>query len=246
MNSVRGDRGIIRPPPAHAQGLLNLDSTPRPPSDLAAMQADAETVRAYLVELRGGAPFLSGADSRLLIAWLEAGVPVAIILSALDAAAERRRKRRGKGKPARSRLTLSACRSAIDKLSLAPTAPQSSGLSSWIAELRDMRVPPEMMEARRTIVEDIAAIRSTDPDTAAREAIEACRRFQATAWTLAKVEVEAIESAARIQLAALEKILDKAAFEAAVEEVVRDTIHARFPLVSAKVVWDRLTSGEKL
>ena len=43
---------------------------------------------------------------------------------------------------------------------------------------------------------------------------------------------------------ALERILDAGAFSAAIEEGARDMVHARTPLVSAKVVWDRLTDGE--
>ena len=41
------------------------------------MEANAEEVRAYLVAVRGGAPFLSAADGRLLIHWLEQGFSVA-------------------------------------------------------------------------------------------------------------------------------------------------------------------------
>ncbi len=221
-----------------------MQSYGNPSADLARLEEDAETVRAYLVELRGGAPFLSGADSRLLVRWLEQGISVAVILSVLDAAAQRRRKRRGKGKPARSRLTLSACRSAIEKCAAAPTVPKSAGLEEWLSELRHMGASPALSAAKDKLLEEVGAIPSGDPDMVARAAIDACRGFQAAAWDAAEPEITELQDEARAQIQALEKVLDPRAFQAAVEEVARDMVHARFPLVSAKVVWDRLTRGE--
>ena len=52
--------------------------------DLERLAEEAEEVRAYLVNLRGGAPFLSGADSQLLDGWLTDGVPVAVIMASMD------------------------------------------------------------------------------------------------------------------------------------------------------------------
>lgn len=76
------------------------------PSGAAESGADAladaaEEVRAWLVTARGGAPFLSGADGRLLVSWLEAGVSVADLLRAIDETARHRRAKR-----ARSPFTL--------------------------------------------------------------------------------------------------------------------------------------------
>ena len=74
------------------------------PLDATTLAAMAEEVRAYVVATRGGAPFLSAADGRLLVGWLESGISVARILAAVDEVAEKRRKKRSRG-----RLTLSAC-----------------------------------------------------------------------------------------------------------------------------------------
>lgn len=57
-------------------------------------QQAAERVRHHLVVLRGGAPFLSSEDARLLLEWLDEGVAVARILEGLERAAVRRRERR--------------------------------------------------------------------------------------------------------------------------------------------------------
>ncbi len=51
-------------------------------------EQDAEIVRAYLVELRGGAPFLSSRDGRLLLVWMDSDVPVALICQALEELSE--------------------------------------------------------------------------------------------------------------------------------------------------------------
>jgi len=73
------------------------------------LAAQAEEVRTYVVSVRGGAPFLSAADGRLLVMWLEDGITVARILAAVDQVAEKRRKKRTRG-----RLSLSACRRVVE------------------------------------------------------------------------------------------------------------------------------------
>ena len=82
----------------------------------------AEEIRAYLVEARGGAPFLSAADAQLLLDWLDACVPVPLILASIDRVAARRRKKR-----VRSRLTLSACRGEVNKALKRQAARDPSG-----------------------------------------------------------------------------------------------------------------------
>ena len=57
-------------------------------------QEAAEQVRAHLVMVRGGAPFLSPIDSKLLVEWLDSSVPVDVILTAIEEVASRRSKSR--------------------------------------------------------------------------------------------------------------------------------------------------------
>src|SRR5690606_32445689 len=70
-----------------------------------AWRRGAGEVRAHLVMLRGGAPFLSPADTLQLVRWFEDGVPVGAILHALDLAWEARRR-----KPSRVPLGLRQAR----------------------------------------------------------------------------------------------------------------------------------------
>jgi hypothetical protein len=57
-------------------------------------QEAAERIRAHLVSLRGGAPFLSPTDTALLVRWLDQGVPVSRILHGVEQAATQRRAQR--------------------------------------------------------------------------------------------------------------------------------------------------------
>jgi len=219
----------------------------------------AEEVRAYLVALRGGAPFLSGADGRLLIEWLEGGVTVPVILAALDRAAERRRKRK-----AHARLSLNACRGEVKKASAhaLPTPSPAAGPRAWpaldglAAEIRAMPVDPSLEAARATLAAVLSGLAQgrdaegaalpADPsgERVARLAIAACRSFQEAAWEAGAESLRAAQLAAALaQLAGLKDVLSESALAAAAEEVARDAVRGRTPLVSARVVWDRLVGG---
>jgi len=208
----------------------------------------AEAVRAYLVAVRGGAPFLSAADGRLLVKWIEQGISVARILAAVDEVAEKRRK-----KMTRGRLTLTACRRSIegkkktDPIQTPPehNAPpnQSIDFSDYIVALKNMAVPETLETARLGLIGAIAALsKKADPERAATEAVSACRAFQETAWATAQAEHGALRKQALDELSALTGVLSPEALESAVEEVARDIVRRRFPLVSAREVWDRVST----
>ena len=67
-------------------------------------------MRAHLVGIRGGAPFLSPSDGVLLDDWLDQGVSVSVILCAIERCAESRRKR-----ASRLPITLTAARRHLGK-----------------------------------------------------------------------------------------------------------------------------------
>ena len=239
---------------------------------LEARSEEAEEVRAFLVMLRGGAPFLSGADGRLLVEWLDAGVKPTTILLALEAAAARRMKR-----AARTRLSLSACKGELKRLLtrseaiLPPSAripepaPERSSagapsmawpaLTSLASEIGAMSVPVALSRARDALVSTLeqlglgrgvdGAPLASDPsgEVVARAAIGACRAFHEVAWSAAEGERQDLMDAARRDLSSLAEVLPEEAFLAAAEEVARDRLRARTPLVSASVVWDRLIAG---
>lgn len=222
-----------------------------------------EEVRAFLVALRGGGPFLSGADARLLVEWLDQGVPVSAILAAIEAAADRR-ARRG----VRTRLSLSSCQGELKRrlkklgsaplpaIPAAPTAPGRAwpALAALAEEIRSMPVDPALVSARAALADALATLAQGrdlsgsplgDPsdEQVARQAIRACRAFHEASWREATEEREALLAAARNDLSALADVLSEEALTAAAEEVARDRLRGRTPLVSAVVVWDRLVGG---
>ena len=203
----------------------------------------AEEVRAYVVAARGGAPFLSAADGRLLVRWLETGVSVARILAAVDEVAIKRRKKRARG-----RLTLSSCRRIIEGKKNAPppsnsVQPIADGqLERYAQALTDMPTSPELDSEKDRLVERIRrAMRAGDPEQVAMDAIAAVRAFHESAWSLAASRHPEIREQARAELSALSAVLSAEAFEAAIEEVARDIVRRENPLVSATAVWDRLS-----
>lgn len=202
----------------------------------------AEEVRAYVVAMRGGAPFLSGADGRLLVQWLSQGIPVARILAAVDEVAEKRRKKR-----TRSRLTLTGCKRSIEGTKNKPMPPPSAAVPSskvdlrtYAGELAAMDVDAELAGDRDKLIARIGTL-SGDAEWVATEAVAACRAFQHAAWSKAQSDHGSIRAQAEAELSALKNVLKPDALQAYIDEVARDIVMRRTPLVSAKAVWDRVS-----
>jgi hypothetical protein len=200
-----------------------------------AIAARAEEVRAYLVALRGGAPFLSGPDGRVLVAWLEAGISTAAITAAIDCVAERRRRKRVK-----SRLTLWACRGELDRLRATDAPRRGRGVAGWIADLEAAEFDTVAADARTVLVRSLDELDGDTIDARADRAIAAVRRFHEAVWQVLGEGRAAVEEDARRELGALLDDMEETKARAAIEEVARDLVRARYPLVAAKVAWDRL------
>jgi hypothetical protein len=200
-----------------------------------AIAARAEEVRAYLVALRGGAPFLSGPDGRVLVAWLEAGISTAAITAAIDCVAERRRRKRVK-----SRLTLWACRGELDRIRVADAPRGGGGLAGWIVALETAEFDAASTDARTELVRTLDELDGEADEARADRAIAAVRRFHESVWQALGEGRAAVEDDARRELGALLDGMEEPKARAAIEEVARDLVRARYPLVAAKVAWDRL------
>ena len=106
-----------------------------------------------------------------------------------------------------------------------------------------MIVPENLNLARTTLIKELSNLHlSTDPEHVATAAVAACRRFHEHAWTAADTEHSALRSQALESLSALKNVLNPNALEAAVDEVARDLVRRRYPLVSARSVWDRVSA----
>ncbi len=194
---------------------------------IAHLQEAAEEVRAYLVTLRGGAPFLSPLDGRLLLEWLEADVSVPLILKALDEAAVRRRSRR-----ARSPLRLTSIRRWVSKARALPAARPTGDLSILI-EVLESSPDPLLWQAAREL-DDI----SGEGEALVRGALAVSRRFYERAWT--RADQKALHRQASFEVEELQEGLSEKQWLGLVEEVARDLLRQRYPEMSATNIWDTL------
>ena len=219
---------------------MSAATTPDPTDPMAEA---AEQVRAYLVTLRGGAPFLSSADARLLLGWLDQGVPVPLILGSLDRVAERRRQRRSRG-----RMSLTSARRTVEKawgtpqpgVGLRALGPAAAALDAWldaVAEPGDPAVAGLVTAARDRVAEG-GALEALIADLGA-----ACRRFHAAQWQADPARQEALVLAARGDFASVKDKVSDAVFADLVAEAARGRLRARWPLVSAAELWDRVAES---
>ncbi len=190
-------------------------------------QDDAEQIQAYLVQLRGGGPFLSSYDGRLLLRWMDNEVPVPVVLQALDRAAEKRRRRRVK-----SPLSLRSAETAVKQA-------QAGGLE----------LPaPAGPEPLRELIEDLR--RSGGLEARIAEQLTGTTELQAAMAVLAKglerawaqADRAALKAQAAEELFLLKETCSEAEFERACEEVARDLLRQRHPLLCASAAWDTVSA----
>ena len=202
--------------------------------------------------MRGGAPFLSGADARLLVKWLEKGIPVPLILSCLDQVAAKRRKRRTK-----SRLSLNACKSTVRK-AWAPTDSPSSGtesavpiqtaqgLGAIVDQVRDLTAHcVGDAKALQVLVAQLDTLQpsGSDPDAMQQLALHVLalfRQFHESLWNASGPTQQTLRERAEAELAPMKSALSDRQFQDLTEEIARDHLRARYPIVSAQFVWDTL------
>lgn len=196
---------------------------------MSSQQDAAAEVLAHLVSLRGGAPFLSSTDARLLMGWLNQGVPVPLLLHALEQAAEARRKKR-----LRTPLSLRAAKKAVMKWKgEAPPAPvpvARGALGPLIQALRDSE--------RAAYLPVIQAFEGLEGEREAivGQALQISRGFFERTWE--QGDRVAWMAQAREELTSLEGSVPPPRFAQLVEEVARDLMRQDHPLLSATRIWD--------
>ncbi|MBN1335669.1 MAG: hypothetical protein JXB39_06885 [Deltaproteobacteria bacterium] len=191
----------------------------------------ADRVVEHLCVLRGGGPFLSSVDARLLVGWLNEGVGPGLICTALERVAERRRRRRVKAP-----LALRSCRSEVTRLRAGVSDPR---VPPAVREGASLPVKGDLADLARATLEALDRL-SGGREARAEAAIDLVRRFHAAAWDAASSEHGALRATAAAELATFRQDMDPVEWEASVEEVARDLLRQRFPLLSASAVWDRL------
>jgi hypothetical protein len=194
--------------------------------------AAAEEVRAHLVALRGGAPFLSSADAVALVGWLDDGVPVSAILRALERAADARRKRAIRGP-----LRLVDARRHLGRPTAAPPLPPASAggapFAPIAAALRGLAEP-----GAASLADALASLAGEDADRLVRDALALARVFHEARWArLAEPDRQARLDEASRSLGDVAALLDEAAVLAAAEEIARDTLRRELPMLTAATFW---------
>ena len=208
----------------------------------------AEQVAAYLVNVRGGAMFLSGADVRLLAQWLDEAIPVPAILCAIDKVSAKRRANRVK-----TRLSLNRCKGTLKKL-LYKNAPKEAAesvmatsygeaMAQWSLDIRnEWNEESVLVRAQRSFANrlDHAAKQTWGRDAMAEYIITWINDFQDAAWAeYGSAQMHWIEDA-EMELQHLKRLLTGQRWVEAVEEVARDRMRQFFPLIQAQELWHRL------
>ena len=195
----------------------------------------AEEVRAHLVLVRGGAPFLSPADSRVLVAWLDEGVPVSAILCAVERAAAARRAKR-------SRLPLTLTRAKVHLKAVSSSTPTRSGGTATEHPFEGLS---DALAARGAapLGALLSALDATDTEALVRAAVALARDFLLDEWSaLPMAARERRLDEARASLVALDLGFDDNDLDAAAEELARDDLRRTWPMLEAAQLWNLATA----
>jgi hypothetical protein len=214
----------------------------------------AEEVRAYLVTVRGGAPFLSSSDGQLLVEWLDQGVPIAAVLSAIERTARRRTGRR-----VRTRLTLRACKGEVKKLFGTPESTPGGSphgasasqqlthavLSAEVDRIASLEIPDVARPAHQALVASLRALSTSSgpPDEVMDELSAAVRTFHEALWDSTSALQAKFRAQAQASLAPLEAVVSAKVFSDLIDEQVRQSVRQLVPGVEVAPLWEQLNPG---
>ena len=202
-----------------------------------ALEAAAQTVIDHLCALRGGGLLLSAMDGRLLVEWLDAGVQPALIVTALERVAARRRSRRVKAP-----LSLNSCKGEVKKLRKKCVGGRVSAahLTPPVKEMATTLRGDPLAALAMTALHALDAVQAGVAEERAEAALTIVRQFHREAWDASAAEHNALRAMAAEELVELREKMDAIAWDTALESVARDTLRQRYPMLSAAAVWDRL------
>ena len=84
-----------------------------------------------------------------------------------------------------------------------------------------------------------------DIEICAEKGIQACRTFHEALWKESFEEHEALRLQSETELASLQPLLGLIHWKEMVEEVMRDKIRSRYPLISAQSIWNALNLSHR-
>lgn len=183
---------------------------------------------------------MSSADARLLVRWLDAGVPVPAILAGIERAAEVRRARRS-----RLPLTLGQAKRyiegapAVARAAAAPPPTPGRPFAAVAASLREQVAADPGGVWLAELAVRLDAIEGDDAETVLRAALAEVRWFLEAVWDGLGDEGRAARlAAASAELADLG--LDEADLARAAEALARDDLRRGYPSLTMASLWERL------
>lgn len=199
----------------------------------------AEEIRAHLVCLRGGAPFLSPSDALQLVTWFDQGVTVGAILGALERAHAARRARRSRVPfglaQARRHLGKPLSARPLPLLPVTDTGP----LGPLAALIRSRTAQDPEADALDGLAAALASIGAGPADDLVRAAMMHIRAFRAGLWDRRTAAArEAARGDARRLLGDLLSDVDEGTAAALVEEEAREVVWSPYAWLDAATVWD--------
>ncbi len=205
-------------------------------SDFGPFAADAEAVRAYLVSTRGGAPFLSGADTRLLHGWLSGGVRLGAIVRAIDVVVRKRIASK-----VRAPLSLASCRGEVAKQARRPSLAPRRLVERQPVATDGPPVPDLVASLYARAMAEARALPGGDPESRAEKACMIGRRFYDEAFDL--VDREAWLAAAGEALADNRELYAEGDWGSICEAWARDALRRRYPGLTATRIWEEFACG---
>lgn len=195
----------------------------------------AEEIRAHLVAVRGGGLFLSSADARVLVKWLDAGTSVVAIAAAIERAAEARRAKRSRVPLTLGRAAVHLGKAPYHAVRVATVVPASSHrLGVALAALAGA--------GERDLADELGRIDDEDPDELVRAVLARVRTFLHDRWeVLGADERDRRLASARADLEELE--LSEIETTRLAEEIVRDEIRKAWPMLDTAYLWGLAHGG---
>lgn len=182
---------------------------------------------------------MSPIDSKILLSWLDDGVPVPLIIESIEAVAAKRTKSR-----VTTPLNLNKIKSTVKsqmKRRMAPAkakrknskAPKNFSAPALFLELSLSSNP-----LHRATGEKLIAVHQDD-DNKLNLVLQIAREFHEKAWE--ECDQSELKGIASEELEMFREVMSEDRWEQAVEEIARDTLRKRTPQLTAAILCEALS-----
>jgi hypothetical protein len=189
--------------------------------------------------VRGGAPFLSAIDSKLLLSWLEEGVPVPLIIASIEAVAAKRTKSRLTTPMNLNKVKSTVKRQLKRRLSAKTTKRKTRAPMAIVsAPALFLELSESANPLHRAAGEKLIAIES-HADDKLNLVLQIAREFHESSWE--QSDQTELKTAAAAELEQFRDMMSEDRWEQAVEEIARDTLRKKTPQLTAAILCEALS-----